>query len=46
LLYYGANADEIEAGVTMKLKWSIFAATFFLAYLATLELEGVVLVEI
>ncbi len=35
--YYGAN---------MKLKRGAFSATFFLACLAALELEGVVLEEI
>ncbi|MEA2818907.1 MAG: hypothetical protein QOJ86_911 [Bradyrhizobium sp.] len=37
---------ETEAGVTMKLKRGTFSATFFLACLAALELEGVVLEEI
>jgi hypothetical protein len=35
-----------EAGITMKLKRGTFAATFFLACLAAMELEGVVLEEI
>jgi hypothetical protein len=43
--YYGANA-ETKAGITMKLKRGTFAATFFLACLAAMELEGVVLEEI
>jgi hypothetical protein len=38
--------DETEAGITMKLKRGTFAATFFLACLAAMELEGVVLDEI
>jgi hypothetical protein len=37
---------ETEAGITMKLKRGTFAATFFLACLAAMELEGVVLDEI
>src|ERR1700687_5980822 len=37
---------ETEAGITMKLKRGTFAATFFLACLAAMELEGVVLEEI
>jgi hypothetical protein len=37
---------ETEAGITMKLKRGAFAATFFLACLAAMELEGVVLEEI
>jgi hypothetical protein len=37
---------ETEASVTMKLKRGTFAATFFLACLAALELEGVSLEEI
>ena len=37
---------ETEAGVTMKLKRGTFSATFFLACLAAMELEGVVLEEI
>ncbi|HEX3116886.1 MAG TPA: DUF6471 domain-containing protein [Bradyrhizobium sp.] len=36
---------ETEAGITMKLKRGTFAATFFLACLAAMELEGVVLEE-
>ena len=56
--YYGANATRIlngprlhglketEAEITMKLKRGTFAATFFLACLAAMELEGVVLDEI
>ncbi len=35
-----------EAGITMKLKRWTFAATFFLACLAAMELEGVALEEI
>jgi hypothetical protein len=38
--------NETEAGITMKLKRGTFAATFFLACLAAMELEGVVLEEI
>jgi Domain of unknown function (DUF6471) len=38
--------DETEAGITMKLKRGTFAAAFFLARLAAMELEGVVLGEI
>ena len=37
---------ETEAGITMKLKRGTFSATFFLACLAALELEQVVLEEI
>jgi hypothetical protein len=37
---------ESEASITMKLKRGTFSATFFLACLAALELEGVVLEEI
>ncbi len=37
---------ETEAGITMKLKRGTFSATFFLACLAALELEGVVLEEL
>jgi hypothetical protein len=37
---------ETEAGITMKLKRGTFSATFFLACIAALELEGVVLEEI
>jgi virulence-associated protein VapD len=32
--------QETEASITMKLKRGTFAATFFLAALATLEMEG------
>jgi Domain of unknown function (DUF6471) len=35
-----------EASITMKLKRGTFAATFFLACLAALELEGVNLADI
>jgi hypothetical protein len=35
--------EETEGGITMKLKRGTFAATFFLACIAALELEGVVL---
>jgi len=35
-----------EAGITMKLKRGTFSATFFLACIAAMELEGVVLEEI
>jgi hypothetical protein len=38
--------DETEAGITMKLKRGTFSATFFLACLAAMELEGVALEEI
>jgi hypothetical protein len=38
--------DETEAGITMKLKRGTFSATFFLACLAAMELEGVVLEDI
>jgi Domain of unknown function (DUF6471) len=38
--------DETEAGITMKLKRGTFAATFLLACLAAIELEGIVLEEI
>lgn len=41
-----AETRETEAGITMKLKRGTFAATFFLACLVTMELEGVVLEEI
>jgi hypothetical protein len=45
--YYGANAfAETEASITNKLKRGTFSATFFLACLAAMELEGVVLEEI
>ena len=37
---------ETEAGITMKLKRGTFSATFFLACLAAMELEGTVLDEI
>jgi hypothetical protein len=37
---------ETEAGITVKLKRGMFSATFFLACLAAMELEGVVLEEI
>jgi hypothetical protein len=37
---------ETEAGVTMKLKRGTFSAVFFLACIAALELEQVVLEEI
>ena len=37
---------ETEASITMKLKRGTFAATFFLACLAALELEGIRLEEI
>jgi len=37
---------ETEAGITMKLKRGTFAATFFLACLAAMELQGVALEEI
>ena len=37
---------ESVASITMKLKRGTFSATFFLACLAALELEGVVLEEI
>jgi hypothetical protein len=38
--------DETEAGITMKLKRGTFSATFFLACIAAMELEGVALDEI
>ena len=38
--------EETEASITMKLKRGTFAATFFLAALAALELEGVQLADI
>jgi Domain of unknown function (DUF6471) len=38
--------DETEASITMKLKRGTFAATWFLACLAALELDGVALEEI
>jgi hypothetical protein len=38
--------DETEAGITMKLKRGTFSATFFLACIAALELEQVVLEEL
>jgi Domain of unknown function (DUF6471) len=38
--------DETEAGITMKLKRGTFTAIFFLACIAALELEKVVLEEI
>jgi triosephosphate isomerase len=37
---------ETEASITNKLKRGTFAATFFLACIAALELEGVALEEI
>jgi virulence-associated protein VapD len=37
---------ETEASITMKLKRGTFSATFFLACLAALELDGVALEEI
>lgn len=37
---------ETEASITMKLKRGAFAATFFLACLAALELEGIRLEDI
>ena len=37
---------ETEASITMKLKRGTFPATFFLACLAALELDGVALEEI
>jgi hypothetical protein len=37
---------ETEAGITMKLKRGTFSATFLLACVAAMELEGVVLEEI
>lgn len=40
------NAVETEASITMKLKRGTFSATFFLACLAALELDGVALEEI
>jgi hypothetical protein len=40
------RAGKNEAGFAMKLKRRTFAATFFLACLAAMELEGVVLEKI
>jgi hypothetical protein len=37
---------ETEASLTMKLKRGAFAASFFLACLAALELEGVTLEDV
>lgn len=37
---------ETEASITMKLKRGTFAATFFLACIAALELDGVALDEV
>jgi hypothetical protein len=37
---------ETEAGIATKLKRGTFVATFFLACLTAMELEGVVLEEI
>lgn len=37
---------ETEGGITMKLKRGTFSATFFLACLAALDLDGVALEEI
>lgn len=37
---------ETEASLTMKLKRGTFSATFFLACIAAMELEGVALEEI
>ena len=37
---------ETEGSITMKLKRGTFSSTFFLACLAAMELEGVVLEEI
>ena len=38
--------DETEASITMKLKRGTFAASFMLACIAALELDGVALEEI
>jgi hypothetical protein len=38
--------DETEASITMRLKRGSFPATWFLAVLAALELDGVALEEI
>jgi Domain of unknown function (DUF6471) len=38
--------EETEASISNKLKRGTFAATFFLACLAALELDGVALEEI
>jgi hypothetical protein len=38
--------DETEASITMRLKRGTFPATWFLAVLAALELDGVALEEI
>jgi hypothetical protein len=40
------HKDETEASITNKLKRGTFPATFFLACLAALELDGVALEEI
>lgn len=42
----GHGFKETEASLTMKLKRGAFAATFLLACLAALELEGVSLEEL
>ncbi len=41
-----ASRMRRKARIAMKLKWGTFSATFFLACLAAMELEGVVLEEI
>jgi hypothetical protein len=38
--------SEMEASITNKLKRGTFSATFFLACIAAMELEGIVLEEI
>ncbi|MBR0801766.1 hypothetical protein JQ615_41230 [Bradyrhizobium jicamae] len=38
--------DETEAGITMKLKRGTFSAVFFLACVASLEIEQVALMDI
>ncbi|WP_429023014.1 DUF6471 domain-containing protein [Bradyrhizobium sp. I1.14.4] len=38
--------DEIEAGITMKLKRGTFSAVFFLARIAAMELKCVVVDDI
>ena len=41
-----ARKIEAEVSITNKLKWGTFSATFFLACIAAMELERVVLEEI
>ena len=42
----GHGLQEIEASITSKLARGMFAATFMLAVLAALELEGIKIVDI